>query len=231
VAETTGPERPPIVHTLETRWFGPGAVPGDVLAWFEALPGQAGDQPARRDFYLQPIRDDGLSVKLREGGLEVKQRRESFGLIRFNASVAGLVERWVKWRFPLDRASSPMQSLAAGDSAWTAVDKERRLKYFQYSEAGATQIGPSPGEAGGERPAGDALTFHVELAQVWAGTRRFWSVGYEAIWAGRNSLQRLLVAVDPQFRDSAPGQFSSPNSFGYPRWLAALDNPDSPEQR
>jgi hypothetical protein len=221
VAETISLDRPPVLQTVETRWFGPGSVPDDILNWFESLPGKAEDQPARRDFYLQSILDDGLSVKLREGGLEVKQRREGFGQIHFSSSVSGLVERWIKWRFPLDDSSSPAQSIVTGDSSWIAVAKLRRLKHYEVNETGSAPTMPLPtGAAGRSKDA--PLAFHLELAQVWAGKSHWWTVGYEAGNAGENLLELLRAAAEPQFRENAPGQLTGRNSFGYPRWLVGL---------
>lgn len=219
MAETSGLDRPPILQTVETRWFGLGPVPGDVLNWFESLPGEAEDQPARRDFYLQPILDDGLSVKLREGGFEVKQRREGFGMVHFNKVVAGLVERWIKWRFALDDSSSPAQSIVGGEGSWIAVGKERRLKHYQVSEAGVVPTTPLPAEAA-DRSAEPPMTFHLELAQVWAARSRWWTVGYETGCASQRPMEPLLAAARPQFKENAPGQLTGPNSFGYPHWLA-----------
>ena len=226
MAEITRPLGSLILQTIETRWFGRGAAPSDIVAWFEALPGEVEDQPVRRDFYLQSLHDDGLSVKLREGGLEVKQRQAALGLIHFSRSVTGLVERWTKWRFRLDQSSSPLQAIFARDRSWIPVDKERCLKHYQLNETGTTQIAPSPanlasGNAGaGGGTEGSPLTFHLELARVWAGESYWWTLGYEADSGAEMPPDRLLEAAGSQFKEGVPGQLTGPNSFSYPHWLA-----------
>lgn len=209
-----------MLQTVETRWFGQGDVPADIWTWFEALPGNSEDQRPRRDLYLQPIQDDRVNVKLREGGLEVKQRQAIYGRISFSHSVAGQVERWIKWRFSLDDSSSSVATMYANHSSWVSVHKERRLKHYQLDEAGVIDTAPPPTDVAGRRPEAGLMICHLELAVVRVGRNLWWTIAYETDVQGDNTLDGLVSIAGRQFEVRAPGQLIETNSFGYPHWLA-----------
>jgi hypothetical protein len=206
-----------ILHTVETRWFTRGVVPADIPAWFAALPGDAEDQPLRRDLYLQPVADGGLSVKLREGGLEIKQRQETLGRFRFGPSATGLVERWTKWRFPLDETFNHWQSILDGGRSWQNVDKKRWLKHYRLDETGAIQVMPYQllvQETGSQ-------AFHLELANLRVGDQRWWTIAYEVAASEQPVSESLRSIAAQHLSEWQPGQLSISNSCGYPQWLAA----------
>jgi hypothetical protein len=199
-------------NTVETRWFGRGDTPDNLLAWFARRAGDAEQQPLRRDYYLQRIRDMGLNVKLREGGLEVKQRQRSHGLIQLGQSVEGVVERWTKWRFPVPESSDSIQSIQEASRSWLAVEKRRQLRHYRVDETGSV-LPVSPLNV-------MSATCHFELAVVWAGESRWWTLAFEIDDQGSDALERLLAVAARQFDKRPPIHLSESNSFGYPHWLA-----------
>lgn len=201
-----------MISTAETRWFAPGTAPEEVRSWFASRSGTSQRQPIRRDYYLLRISGDGLSVKLREGGLEIKQRYSSHGPVHFGRSMQGIVEQWVKWRFPLDDSTDPVQTILTGQQPWLAIDKERLLKFYQVDGQGLVQTVSKPADVPG--------TLHIELATVEVRGSRWWTLAFEASGDGREAVQRLVTVTRLQFADTALLQLPVNGSFGYPRWLA-----------
>jgi len=204
------------LSTVEVRWFGHHTVPSDISAWFEQCPGQSESQQSRRDFYLQPIMDGGLSVKLREGGLEIKQRQRSHGEVRLAHSVAGLLEQWVKWRFPLRLVDSFIPGEATESGSWVAVDKVRQQKTILAGEP-PLDVPPAPQSR-------SYAGCYIELTSVRVGKSRWWTVGFEAEFEGRTGPDLLLKVTGQVFRNTSLEQLSIQNSYGYPHWLATLSN-------
>ena len=202
--------------TVEVRWFGNYPVPKDIRAWFEHCPGQAEQQPSRRDYYLQPISDLGLSAKLREGGLEIKQRQRSHGSVHLTPSVAGTIEQWIKWRFPLVSGSIPALESAANKDHWTAVEKERWLKLIPV--AGGPVVGTATSQAR------FGVYCQVEITSVRVGDQRWWTIGFELEHENEKALDRLLKVTGQVFRNTTLDHLTIRNSFGYPEWLASLSN-------
>ncbi|MFN2285080.1 MAG: hypothetical protein ACK2UQ_11710, partial [Anaerolineae bacterium] len=65
--------------TVETRWFYPGIIPSDVLAWYHYGERAPEAQPTRIDYYLRLSDHGDLGIKLREGRIEIKQRAKQYG--------------------------------------------------------------------------------------------------------------------------------------------------------
>ena len=202
-----------MLHTIETRWFGQGEIPSEISDWFGACPGPAELQPLRRDHYLRNIDGDGLSLKLREGGLEIKQRRYDHGLVRLHGSIEGLVEAWVKWRFPLDQAIFPFPAAIDGSGNWFAVEKRRRLRRYGVGGRRLVPLIAPPGAA--------YAGCDLELTSVRAGGDLWWTVAFESASQGQNGLDRLLALTGLAFAETTPPQLLASNSFSYPLWLAS----------
>ena len=105
--------------TVEARWFGVGAPPGDLVAWFE----EAGDvavEPPRTDRYLRLPSVEGVGVKWRAGRFEIKARRaEPPARVVWQRTPAPL-EAWLKW-------SAPLAPTGAETPTPVDVAKRRRL--------------------------------------------------------------------------------------------------------
>jgi hypothetical protein len=200
-------------NTVETRWFGRGTALTTVLTWFSACPGPVEHQPLRQDHYLPLGEGAGLSVKVRDGGLEIKQRRRQYGLVPLSRSVSGLVEGWIKWRFPLAEPKSPVLDNGSG-AAWLAVHKERQLRRYQVSASQDIQ------------PAATELIIstgcELEFTALQAGGDLWWTIGFEAFGESAGNHIRLLTVAKTLLAGLTPGLLSSDDSYGYPHLLAGL---------
>jgi len=214
--------------TAEVRWFQTGFIPHDVKEWFESRPGQAEDQPPRRDFYLDLARDETRGIKLRQGRLEIKQRHQRSGIVRFAERVAGVVERWNKWSFALSGMPAGMPAGIPAmigdlpgtdsDSSWIAVDKDRSLYRFRFAGEGQGNeiaVAVPPG-------AYPVQGCELELSQVHAAGQVWWSLCFEA-FGQESTLEANLLAVARQILSKgSPLALNSADSYGYPHWLNIL---------
>ena len=201
-------------NTVETRWFGHGQAPNEVLAWFSSFEGAPEQQPLRRDHYLQPVDGDGLSVKIRQGALEVKQRQRVYGSTRLHRSVVGLVEGWIRWRFPLENPEPPVPGDLSKGSGWLAVDKERQLRRYQVTSEAVVQITTPQGTA----DSGCA----IELTKLRVGGNSWWTVAFEATGDSAGIYEQLLVVTNHLFEAAKPPPLAAADSHGYPHWLATI---------
>jgi hypothetical protein len=111
--------------TLEVRWIRPGALTGSMIDWF----GSGGDVEQREDVYLIGERIRGMSVKIRGGAqLELKVAGGTRGVLEVKGRVAGHMESWQKWSFPLP------SGLAGdiGSPEWVTIGKVRHIRWFSY---------------------------------------------------------------------------------------------------
>ncbi len=201
--------------TVEMRWFYPGTIPANVLAWFAG--NDKDDQvPARRvDHYLPLFDTDALGIKLREGRVEVKQRRRSFGEAHLHEQVSGQMEHWRKWSFAL----APEQG--AETESWTAVHKERWLRRYYPLDDGRLQV--LPVSIYPERAC------DLEITNVRARGQAWWTLCFEA-FGPEPALKALLVQVSGQILKSQPPPvpLTVEASYSYPRWLAEIrHNPEA----
>lgn len=192
-------------NSLEVRWFGGGAPPRALDEWVAGL--GTVETSTRTDPYLSPV-DPSLNVKLRGGGgesVEIKRRiggpeRRSFG-----PGVAGDVEQWYKWRFPLDRA--PTLRAVDRTGLWLPVEKTRTLYAFEDGEIRSLADVSGP------------ATAEVEVTAVTALTETAWTCCLEV--SGRSDeLRDCFAAVGADlFGAGFPVELGSRDSFGYAEWL------------
>ena len=193
--------------TAEVRWFIEGPVPPEAKRWFEAVAGTPRLEE-RTDRYVCPASPDGLGVKWREGKLEVKRLREIVGPARFHPRVAGRVEAWRKWSFPLTDAAELAEP--AGD--WIEVEKRRRVRYF--SAAPGEEIRPLED---GERT---AHACGLELGEVQVGEAVWWSVCLEAFGDDEAALpERLRRVAEHVTSEADPPDLPPGAALSYPAWL------------
>ncbi len=195
--------------TIEVRWFGRGEVPPAVVRWFAGCPGQAAAYPPRTDHYLWGT-GEALGVKLREGRLEVKPRLTVEGVVPFHPHMAGQVERWAKWSFPLAEGYDALASVRTS-AAWIAVGKARALRAYAIGADGALAPAP-PGQV---PPQGCTLEFtHLQVrGQAW------WTVGFESYGEGPGLRARLYAVVERVLAAGTPPQLDAATSCGYAAWL------------
>jgi hypothetical protein len=205
--------QPTETNSLEVRWFGDGSPPDDVRAWFTDL--GSVDAGSRTDRYLAPP-SPSFNLKLRGDGasVEVKRRLGAPVSRTFADGVAGRVEQWYKWSFPLEGRSGLEERDPTGH--WVPVEKTRLL----HALDGAA--GPLA-----DRP--EDLTAHVELTEVTAPEAHVWTVGAEV--AGPvAALEPAFDALSTElFGGAFPVTFTEGRSFGYAAWLARTGAGGTPD--
>jgi hypothetical protein len=202
-------------NSLEVRWFGAGAPPGELDEWIAGL--GSVDISTRTDSYLSPL-DPSLNVKLRGGGgesIEVKRRLGELGRRDLAPGVAGNVEQWYKWSFRLDRAPEPSSADRTG--LWLPVEKTRTLHALDGDEVGTLVDGVS-----------GAATAEVEVTEVRAASERAWTCCLEV--AGHpTGLEGVFDAVAADlFGTDFPVELAPDDSFGYPEWLRRATTDQGP---
>ncbi len=191
--------------TAEIRWFIEGPAPASARRWFASVAGET-DLEARTDRYVRPTAPDGLGVKWREGKLEVKRLTEVVGEERFHAHVAGRIERWRKWSFPLTDEAELAHP--AGD--WIDVEKRRRVRYFAAGPEGVRRL---------EHEEQSAHACGLELGEVRVGGAVWWSVCLEAFGGDEAALPDRLRQVAAHLVAEEPPTLSSDAALSYPAWL------------
>ena len=152
--------------------------------------------------------------QLREGRLEIKLRRQKGEFLRLHPQVTGILERWQKWSFPLQEAAAALPGIAVGDSGWLAVEKHRGVTRYRV--------------AGDEPPVAVAPDVYpvqgceVEMVELYAGGRAWWSLCFEAFGQERALPQGLLATARQFLGGAEPPHLEAGSSYGYPRWLAGL---------
>ena len=197
--------------TLEVRWFHPGMMPPEVLAWF----GQDGLGPVsadtRIDQYLQLFDTDSLGIKVREGRLEIKQRQGRPGHAVLRRHVAGWAERWCKWSFALNTTHGQLAEPLLSPSAWIAVHKTRRMRRYELLADGTVR--PTPAGIYPEQGC------NWEITQVSVRGRDAWTVGLEAFGRREGLRRSLSYAADRIVGLGSHTVLCHECSFGYPSWL------------
>lgn len=141
--------------------------------------------------------DDALGVKVREGRAEMKRRDGEPGRLRVGRADAA-VHLWAKWSFELSEPAEPT-------GAWVEVAKTRWQR--EHEAAGAT--------------------CSLELAEVEASGRRWWTVALESSGGSESDRRLALAEAGHQWlgRDDAPA-LPGTAAMGYPAWLRTLPTGD-----
>lgn len=190
---------------LEVRWIRPGALDRRMLDWFARFPVST---ESRVDNYLRDPDISGLSVKVRGGRtLEVKAHVGPRGELVVPGRARGFLESWQRWSF-----HGAAATWAGVDSpAWMSVSKVRRVTFIHANGD------PSPRGNEGVREIGCA----VELTDVAAAGRRWWTLSFEANGPqddirGVLETTALMVLGEPM-----PGgiELRSHESSSYTSWL------------
>jgi hypothetical protein len=166
------------------------------------------------DRYLRIVTGDAVGIKLRQGRIEVKQRQRQFGVIRFHQGVAGLVEHWRKWSFPLAETDGTLSNLIHPAASWIGVQKSRQLRSYRLTDdqqvvAVSTRAALVQG-------------CDLELTQVGVGERAWWSLALEAFGEESTLYENLLAVAQQVLTHDARPPLAAENSFGYPRWLTGI---------
>ena len=201
------------VRSLEVRWILPGQLEAAVARWFARFP--AGVE-AREDIYLADPQLGGLSVKLRDGAaLEVKVYQGSPGILEVAGRARGRLESWDKWSFPC----GPPGRGGAEAPGWRPVGKLIRRFPAASGQAG-TRLAVRGEEAGCE----------VELTEVRAGGRAWWTLGFEATGPAGGLRRELEAAAALVFAQALPGgvELGTDESQSYAQWLTGGPLPGDP---
>jgi hypothetical protein len=192
--------------TLEVRWIRPGVLDARILEWFRRYPAAT---EVREDDYLISPNLEGLSVKIRGGwALDVKMYRGGRGALTVMGQVRGFLEAWQRWSFPV----AGLVRNADHPTTWLPVRKVRHTTFFAAIDG---QLSPRVPAA--ERDTGCA----VELTEVTAQGRQWWTLGLEA--TGRHEeLPGLVEAtVSLMFNQPLPPdlELSTADFSSYSGWL------------
>ena len=200
--------------TLETRWFYPGSIPGDVLAWYHYGERAPEAQPTRIDYYLRLEGHDDLGIKLREGRIEIKQRAEQYGVEHLHKCVHGLVEGWRKWSFGVNDMGSGLSGLTGPRPSWIAIRKARRLRRYLVTDAGDV-IAAAVAEIA---PQG----CHIELAEIVIHSETWWSLAFET-FGPEAALHTTFTRIAQHVLggDTVP-HLDAAHSYGYAQWMKVL---------
>jgi hypothetical protein len=147
-------------------------------------------------------------IKVREGKLEAKLRVAALGQGNF-ASLAGHLEGYRKWSLEFAADEQPSEDdLIAVD--WLPLIKRRQLQRFEVvgSRVTPTAVRPANG-------------CEFEMTELTVRSRRFWTVGFEAVGSPDRILDNLrCVAAHVVQRGGLQQPFTESNSYGYAQWLS-----------
>jgi hypothetical protein len=201
-----------VYRTAEVRWFSRGRPPDALFGWFENLRGRPEE---RTDIYLGLDRIDGLGVKTRDqaDSLELKLRELDLGRRDFPGGVAGRLEQWLKWSFPIDKGVGSAVELSLEPEFWLEVAKRRWMATYELRPDGLVSVVDHPVDDG----------CSVELTELGAGGEEWWTLGFEAFGSDESLFGSLTAAADTFFSQVAPGhELEAESSQGYPAWLQRL---------
>ncbi len=201
--------------TIEARWFYPGPIPPDVLAWYHYGERAPEAQPARIDYYLRLTDRGDLSLKLREKRIEIKQRTEQYGVQQLHERVHGLVEGWRKWSFGINDFGSGLGDLTGSRPPWIAVHKARRLRRYVVTDGGEVIA-----IAGMEVvPQG----CNIELAELTLQGEKWWSLAFETFGPEERLHATFVCVVGHTLCGKAVPNLDAAHSHGYAQWLSNLN--------
>lgn len=200
--------------TAEIRWFTQGTIPPEVLAWsFDAT---SLNEPAeyRIDSYLYLPGIDSLGIKVRQGRLEVKQRMGASQEVQFHELVAGRLERWRKWSFPLLNVDSTLEESLYPAGGFIPVSKTRRL--FRFAVENKLESRPM---TSGEKSVSGC---EGELTSLEAFGEQWWTIALESFGEEVVLAHNLARVAESIFKRGEPPRLTIADSFSYPRWLSIL---------
>ncbi len=153
-----------------------------------------------------------LAIKLRAGkNVEVKRCLARLGATKAWPSSEGLLEKWVKWSFPLD-SNGVLPDVAQPEGNWVTVEKDRWQRKFQI-QAGVTEevdfnISHLPPEG-----------CNLELAQIKISSEKWWTLCLEAF--GQLDTVEANLRLTSAYMNMSEHLPSLPlgNSFSYSEWL------------
>jgi len=193
--------------SLEVRWIDQGAIPPAMLAWMGPFDAWI---ERREDRYLVGPASPDLGVKIKGGiELDLKAFRGDAGVLDLPGG-RGRLERWAKWRFPLNSVTLP----STGGSSWLALRKTRHRRSFRRSDDGVV-----------ERPVAEAEMpgCSVELTTVEVGRETWWTFALEASGEPGDLEPVLRATAEVLSRGEQPSGVGLrlEDSMSYPRWLAS----------
>lgn len=207
--------------TVEARWFYPGPIPPDVLAWYHYSERAPETQPTRIDYYLRLADHDDLSVKLRTGRIEIKQRTEQYGVQPLHEHVHALVEGWCKWGFDIGDINHGASEPGDSPSAWIAVRKTRRLRRYRLADNGDVIA------IGGMEYAPQGC--HIELAEIAIHEQNWWSLAFETFGPSEVLYTTFMRITQHALRDATAPPLDAACSYGYAQWMKqALERSNIP---
>jgi hypothetical protein len=194
------------VRTLEVRWIFPGELDPRMAEWFGRFPAVS---ESRQDIYLVNRDMRGLSVKVRAGrALEVKTCHSRPGILNVPGRAHGHLQSWRKWSFPFRQGGHRSDQFAD----WRPVNKRRRICRFalaggQMAVAGSAHAGPGCA---------------VELTEIFAHGKTWWSLGYEATGPAGLLRDELEATATIVFAQALPGgvELSTNDSRSFAEWLS-----------
>ena len=198
-------------QTCEVRWIRPGRVGGEVSEWFSQF---SQVRETREDDYLVAPRLPGLSVKIRGGAsFDVKQHRGAAGALDLGGGPVR-IDSWFKLSFPL--AGVVQAAYPPERSAWRRVLKRRRIAPFPI------------GDAHGQTGAPESAVCSVELTEVEALGREWWTLAFEADGAEAfEGIRRTAATVTAQPLP-ADLEFGPGEARSYSEWVHELEGPNMP---
>jgi hypothetical protein len=153
-----------------------------------------------------------MSIKVREGRLEVKRRYGNVETIELCPEARGQLESWRKWSIDLGNVERLPASVPT--DTWIPVTKRRRLCAFRKL-------------SGRWRPVSfDLVSFdggcEMEMTTLRVGSQGWWTLAFEAFGPAKGNRAALLSLSTQIFSSLDPPDLSTPDSYGYPRWLDQL---------
>jgi hypothetical protein len=201
-----------VIHTAEVRWFFEGPLEDAIVRWFD--PGAALQTDVRTDRYLVLPGCETVGVKERDGRFEIKARKGNPCGIEMPAPFEGAADRWVKWSYGQPPVELWIGALRREATGWVAVEKSRRLRVFKSSEFDAEHA---------VDPACQGQYRAVELTSLRVNSRRWWTLGFEAVEPPDRRCASLAATVALFCRGRSVLQLFPPeNALPYPAWLSRL---------
>jgi hypothetical protein len=197
-----------ILPSAELRWFCRGQAPLEIVAWFDR---EQADIENRTDSYVLLNGTDVVGVKVREGKLEVKALTRATCQVRLPYNVMGQLEHWIKWSIDLDGGA--FYSSVRNSAPVIDVVKARRLVKFASSRNGLHRVPAERHIANG---------CNVELTELGAFARNWWTFGFEAF--GETDLDHTLLSTTHLVLTQAElgAVLHSAICQSYPSWIAAV---------